>query len=431
MDAASLIADVAGLVGETVRLEGWVAGHRSSGKISFVELRDGSGFIQCVALHKQLSDDDVRTVSELTLESAVSVRGVVSAHPKREGEYELQLEHIEVLSRAEEYPISKKEHGPDFLLEHRHLWLRSKSQWAVQRIRDAVIRATFDFLHERHFVKIDSPILTSVACEGTTTLFGLDYFGTQAYLSQSGQLYLEAAIMAHGRVFDFGPVFRAEKSKTRKHLIEFWMMDAEMAFCDHAQSMQLQEELICHIVQHVLREHRADLAILRRDVEKLEAVQPPFPRVTHKEVVAVLRELGSEITEEADLGAADETLLEEVYDRPLFIERWPAEIKAFYMKRSPEDPGLVLASDLMAPEGFGELIGGSQREDDLDLLLDRMTREGLPVDEFQWYLDTRRYGSVPHSGFGFGLERLVAWISGVRHIRETIPFPRLLNRIKP
>jgi len=432
MSEHALVAEIGGFVDRTVTVQGWVSNFRSSGKIAFLEVRDGSGYIQAVLDVPALDAASSEALSQVTLESSVAVEGRVSKHPKRADVYELQASALRLIHRAEEYPIGRKEHGADFLLQHRHLWLRSKTQWAILRIRNTIIKATYDFLFGEHFVKIDTPIITASACEGTTTLFELDYYDLgKAYLAQSGQLYLEAAMAAHGRVFDFGPVFRAEKSKTRKHLSEFWMMDAEMAFCDHACSLDLQERLVMHIIQEVLRHNRGDLEITKRDAARLEAIKAPFARITHREVVRLLREKGSEITEDLDLGANDETLLAEIFDQPVFIEKWPAHIKAFYMKRDPQDPAYVACADLMAPEAFGELIGGSQREDDLDLLLSRMREERMPVEEFEWYLDTRRYGSVPHSGFGFGLERLVYWLAGVEHIRETIAFPRMLYRMRP
>ena len=419
-------------LGKSVSLFGWISNLRSSGKMRFLELRDGTGFVQGVVEVSKISPEELAKIDSLTLESSCSLTGVVSAHPSRKGEFELQVTGCHVYQVSVPYPLGRKDHGPDFLLDNRHLWLRSKRQWAIQKIRNTIINATYEFFEREHFIKIDSPIITSTACEGTTTLFELEYFDLgKGYLSQSGQLYLEAAIAAHGRVFDFGPVFRAEKSKTRKHLTEFWMMDAEMAFCDHQENMRIQENLIYFIIQKVLNENASHLALLQRDVAKLQAIKLPFPRVTHAQIVDQLREKGSPITHDMDLGAADEALLEQMYDQPLFIERWPTAIKAFYMKRDPENHNVVLGADLMAPEGFGELIGGSQREDSYELLKDRMLHENIPLEHFQWFLDLRQYGSVPHAGFGFGLERLVAWLSGAEHIRETIPFPRMIYRFSP
>jgi asparaginyl-tRNA synthetase len=356
----------------------------------------------------------------------------VRPHPKLEGQFEVAVTDLSIIQIAEDYPIGKKEHGADFLLSHRHLWIRSSKQWAILRIRHTVYYAICDFLHQNHFTRFDSPILTPNACEGTTTLFELQYFDEgKAYLSQSGQLYLETGIMSLGRVYDFGPVFRAERSKTRKHLTEFWMMDAEAAFIEHNENIQLQEELIRYVIRTVLKERDNELTILERDKEALKAADAPFGRMSHYEAVEYLRSKGSDITHQSDLGAQDEVLLTENSPVPIFVERWPKEIKAFYMKRDPENPDLVLGSDLIAPEGFGEIIGGSQREDDYELLLQRMKDENMPIEDYRWFLDLRKYGTVPHSGFGIGLERLVSWISGVHHIRETIPFPRMIYRIYP
>lgn len=425
------VSDIARHVGETVIIKGWVYNLRSSGKITFLQIRDGSGFIQGIVHEPSVPAGTWDAARKLTLESSIVVKGEAAKHPKRD-EFELHVKEIEIIQIAQEYPIGKKEHGPDFLLENRHLWLRSKKQWAIQRVRNTIINATYEWLGSAGFIKIDSPILTPAACEGTTTLFELDYFDLgKAYLSQSGQLYIEAAIMSHGRVFDFGPTFRAEKSKTRRHLTEFWMMDAEMAFCEHDENLKIQEELISHIVKRVLEKNRAELAILERDAGKLEKISPPFNRITHAEAVKALRKLGSDIKDEDDLGGDDETLLTEKMEKPLFVEKYPAKIKAFYMKRDHKYSDLALCADLLAPEGFGEIIGGSQREDDFDVLLERIKEHGLPRDAFEWYLDLRKYGSVPHSGFGFGLERLTGWICGIRHIRETIPFPRMISRITP
>jgi len=425
------IKDIAPYVGEKVTLKGWVYNLRSSGKITFLQFRDGTGFIQAIVHQPSVSDVVWDDAHKLTIESSVIVSGTVAKHPKKE-EYELQVTDLHVVQIAEEYPIGKKEHGPDFLLDNRHLWLRSSKQWALQRIRNTVINATYEWFNQNGFIKIDSPILTPAACEGTSTLFEVEYFDLgKAYLSQSGQLYIEAAIMSHGRVFDFGPVFRAEKSKTRRHLTEFWMMDAEMAFVEHAGNLEIQEQLISHIVARALAENRQELAILERDVAALEKVKAPFYRMTHAEAVKKLQDMGSDITLNDDLGGDDETMLTEKLDKPVFIEKYPAHVKSFYMKRDPENPSLALCADLLAPEGFGEIIGGSQREDDYAVLVARIEEQNLPRSAFEWYLDLRRYGSVPHSGFGYGLERLVGWIGGTHHIRETIPFPRLLNRLTP
>lgn len=425
------INNIANYSGKDVNINGWVYNKRSSGKIMFLQIRDGSGFIQGIIAESDVPKKVWKDAQDLTLESSIMVKGKVAKHP-RQDVYELQVSDLKILQIAQEYPIGKKEHGPDFLLDLRHLWLRSKKQWAIQRVRNTVINSTYEWLNNNGFIKIDSPILTPSACEGTTTLFEVDYFDLgKAYLSQSGQLYIEAAIMSHGRVFDFGPTFRAEKSKTRRHLTEFWMMDAEMAFCDHDGNLKIQEELISHIVKRCIEHNKQELELLKRDISKLEKIVPPFYRMTHKDAVKKLRELGSDIKEDDDLGGDDETLITGKIDKPIFIEKYPAKVKAFYMKRDPKDPELALCADLLAPEGFGEIIGGSQREDDYDELLKRIKEHKLPVKAFEWYLDLRKYGSVPHAGFGYGLERIVGWICGIRHIRETIPFPRLLNRITP
>ena len=419
-------------VGEKVTVKGWVYNVRSSGSIAFLQIRDGSSFTQAVVVKDQVSEKAWEQTTQITIESSLIIMGEVSRHPKKEGVFELQATELSIVQRAEEFPIGKKEHGPDFLLDQRHLWLRVPAQWAIQRIRNEIIYATYDWMRENGYLKIDSPIFTPNACEGTTELFEIDYFGERtAYLSQSGQLYLEAAISSVGRCFDFGPVFRAEKSKTRRHLTEFWMMDAEAAFVEHEENMQIQEALIIFIVGRVLKNCHKELEILERDVEALEKVQAPFIRMTHAEAIAKLRTLGSDIGDMDDLGADDETILTKEFDKPIFIEKYPAAVKAFYMKPDAEDSTRVLNSDLLAPEGYGEIIGGSQREDDYNALLERIREHGLSEKDFEWYLDLRKYGSVPHSGFGFGLERITAWICGIHHVRETIPFPRLINRLEP
>jgi len=426
-----LIADLHNHVGEEVTIKGWAFNTRSSGKIAFVQFRDGTGLTQVIFEKKNCPEHVWSDIDKLTIESSITCKGTVSKHPKKE-EYELHGADLQIIQISEEYPIGKKEHGPDFLLDLRHLWLRSKRQWAIQKVRNTVINATYEWMNQNHFTKIDSPILTPSACEGTTTLFEVDYFDMgKAYLSQSGQLYLEAAIASLGRVFDFGPVFRAEKSKTRRHLIEFWMMDAEIAYASHEDNMKIQEELITYIVKSVLKKNPEELKLLERDTSKLEKIEPPFPRMTHYDVVEELRKRGSKISHEDDLGAEDETMIMESFDKPLFIEKYPAAVKAFYMKRDPKDEKLSLASDLIAPEGYGEIIGGSEREEDHDTLVKRIKEFNLPIEAFTWYLDLRKYGTVPHSGFGYGLERIVGWLTGVKHIRETIPFPRLINRNTP
>ncbi|MFA6917821.1 MAG: asparagine--tRNA ligase [Candidatus Gracilibacteria bacterium] len=427
------IKDFKNHVGEEVLIKGWMFNKRGSGKIYFLELRDGTGVTQGVVFKPSVGEEIFKKAESLTMESSVKIIGTVSKHPKFENTYELQIKDIEIVQLVKEnYPIAKKGHGIDFLLENRHLWLRSRKQRAIQVIRNTVINGVYEYLNNNGFIKIDAPILTPNACEGTTELFEMEYFDVgKAYLSQSGQLYIEAAIFSVGRCFDFGPVFRAEKSKTRRHLTEFWMMDAEAAFVEHDENLLIQEGLIVHIVKKVLENNTAELAILERDIEPLKKIVPPFIRKTHAEVVKELREMGSDIQGNHDLGGDDETLLTKKYDKPIFVEKYPAEVKAFYMKRDQNNPKVALCDDLLAPEGFGEIIGGSQREDDYDVLLERIKEHNLPVKAFQWYLDLRKYGSVPHSGFGIGLERIVGWICGRKHIREVIPFPRTINRLTP
>ncbi len=417
-------------VGASVTINGWVSNFRSSGKIAFWQIRDGSGFVQAILSADDLPADRWEEAGRVTLETSVSVTGIVAKHPKKE-EYELQVSAFSFYQIAEEYPIAKKEHGIDFLLDHRHLWLRSPKQWAVMRVRDTLIHATYDFMRSHDVTKIDSPIITANAGENTTDLFKVKYFDETTYLSQTGQLYIEAAIAAHGRVFDFGPTFRAEKSKTRRHLTEFWMMDAELAFTTLDDNLAFQEELVRFMLSEVLKKNRPELALLERDVAALERADQPFVRLTHAKAVAKLKELGSDIGERDDLGGDDETILTKQYDMPIFVTRYPAEVKAFYMKRDPEDESRVLGADLLAPEGYGEIIGGSQREDDYETLKKRIQEFGLKVEDYQWYLDLRKYGSVPHGGFGFGLERIVTWICGLEHVREAIPFPRTIYRITP
>lgn len=426
------IKDFSSLVGQIVTIKGWAYNVRSSGSIAFLQMRDGSGFTQAVVVKANVDEGSWNAASQMTIESSCVATGTVTKHPKQEGVFELQATSVELVQKSEEYPIGKKEHGPDFLLDQRHLWLRVPTQWAIQRVRNEIIYATFDWMRDHGYMKFDSPILTPNACEGTTELFEIDYFGERkAYLSQSGQLYLEAAIASFGKVFDFGPVFRAEKSKTRRHLTEFWMMDAETAYATHEDNMAIQEQLISFIVARVLVNCQTELKLLERNQEPLTKVVAPFPRITHADAIKQLQALGSDIKAGDDLGADDETLLTKQYDTPIFIEKYPAAVKAFYMKRDPNDPERALCSDLLAPEGYGEISGGSQREDDYDTLLARVREHHLPEKEFQWYLDLRKYGSVPHAGFGFGLERIVTWICGIHHVRETIPFPRLMNRLEP
>jgi len=425
------VRDVKDKVGETVKLAGWVRTSRIQKKLAFIVLRDGVAEIQCVVFQPDVSPETWEAAEKLTLESSLIVTGDVSKHPKMEGVYEIQAKEIEIVNLAENYPISKKEHGTEFLMDHRHLWVRSSKQAAILRIRDEMIKASRDFFYDNGFFCFDSPIFTPNACEGTTTLFDVDYFGEKVYLSQSGQLYQESGIMALGKTFCLGPTFRAEKSKTRRHLIEFWMLEAEAAFYDFEDNIKLQEDYVCYVVNRVLERRRSDLETIERDTVALERVTHPFPRIRYAEAVEILQGKGFDFNLGDDFGSPEETALAEDFDKPFFITHWPADMKAFYMKNAPNDPSLLLASDLMAPEGFGELIGGSQREDDADVLLEKIKKHKLPKEYFEWYLDLRRYGSVPHSGFGLGIERTVCWICGLHHIRESIPFPRMLYRKTP
>jgi len=417
--------------GETVILEGWLANQRSSGKIAFLQVRDGSGIVQVVVSRKEVPEDSWTSVKELTQESSLRVTGTVRVDERAPGGVEIHAQDVATIHLAEDYPITKKEHGTAFLMEHRHLWLRSSRQWAALRVRSEICQAIRDFFYEREFVLIDSPILTPTACEGTSTLFETDYFGDPAYLSQSGQLYLEPPLAAFGKVYCMGPTFRAEKSKTRRHLMEFWMVEPEVAFLEFDGLLELTEDFIGQLIPRVLERCREELEVLERDTAKLEAAVPPFPRITYGEAVEKLRELGSEIEWGSDFGGEDETILAEQFPKPVFVTHFPAAMKAFYMEPDPENPELALGADLLAPEGYGEIIGGSQRIHDHDLLLQRIEEHELPVEAFQWYLDIRKYGAVPHSGFGMGIERFVAWVTGLKHLRETIPYPRMLYKIYP
>jgi len=427
------IVDLAKHVGESVELKGWLYNQRSSGSIMFLQLRDGSGFVQAVLVKKEVNEEVWEAAQPLTQESALVVEGTVSKHPKKDDVFELQVSGLKVINIAQEYPISHKEHGPDFLLENRHLWIRTPKQWALLKIRDAVATATHAYLHQEGFIKTDSPIFTPTACEGTTDLFAVNYFDTDtAYLSQSGQLYLEASIMSVGRAYDFGPVFRAEKSVTKRHLTEFWMMDAEAAFVEHDENVALQEGLVKFIVQFCLDNCAKELEVLERDLDKLQAiVDKPFVRLTYLETIEKLQAMGSDIQVGEDLGNDDEANLTKDSEVPIFVEKWPKNIRPFYMKTDPEDETRVLNNDLIATEGGGEIFGGSQREDSYEILKERILEDGLSLEDFDWYLDLRKFGGVPHSGFGLGLERMVRWIGGVQHVRECITFPRVVNRLRP
>ncbi len=418
-------------VGKEVEIRGWLYNKRSSGRIQFLIIRDGTGMIQGVLVKNEVPAEVFEAAQELTQESSLIVRGVVREDERSPGGYELSLTDVQIVQIAEEYPITPKEHGVDYLMDRRHLWLRSQKQHAILLIRHEMIRASREFFDSRGFILIDAPILTPAACEGTSTLFETDYFDDKAYLSQSGQLYLEAAAAAFGKVYCFGPTFRAEKSKTRRHLMEFWMIEPEVAYADMEDNMQLQEDYVCYIVQQVLQNCRKQLEILERDLTKLETVVAPFPRITYDDAITLLQKNGVEIEWGEDLGGADETIIAQQFDRPVFVHRYPTEIKAFYMKPDPKRPEVVLGSDLLAPEGYGEIIGGGERISDPKLLQQRIEEHDLPAQDYAWYMDIRRYGTVPHSGFGMGLERAVAWVCGLSHLREAIPFPRLINRIYP
>ncbi len=426
-----LIKNLGSHTGQQITVEGWLYNRRSSGKIMFLIVRDGTGLLQGVVVKKEVGEDTFAMAGQLTQESSLRITGIVHAEPRAVGGYEMHVTNLDVIHIAQEYPITHKEHGVDFLAEHRHLWIRTPRQAAILRIRSEIEHAFRDFFYQRDFVLADAPIITPAACEGTTTLFELDYHGEKAFLSQSGQLYSEANAMALGRIYCFGPTFRAEKSKTRRHLMEFWMIEAEMAFFDLTQNMCLQEEMVSHVVQRVLDRCRNELQVIERDLSYLEKIKAPFPRISYTEAVNILHDAGVEFAWGEDFGAPHETIISSRFDRPVFVHRYPAAIKAFYMKPDPDDPKVVLGADLLAPEGYGEIIGGGQRIDDLALLEKRIAEHQLPTEAFEWYLDLRRYGSVPHSGFGLGLERTVAWICGLDHIRETIPFPRMLHKMYP
>lgn len=424
------IEEIPATLGQEVSIFGWLYNKRSSGSIQFLLIRDGSGIIQGVATKK--NESAFALAERLTQESSIRVWGIAKADPRAPTGYELAIHRIELVHLAREYPIGLKEHGTGFLMDNRHLWIRSSKQVPILRIRHEVMQAIRDFFDERGFIATESPILTPLSVEGTTTLFEVNYFDDKAYLSQSGQLYLEATAMALGQVYWIGPTFRAEKSKTRKHLTEFWMAEAEMAFCDHEGNLQLQEDLVRYIVERVLKKRPVELKALERDTSKLEqAIRDPFARITYEQALEILKERGLPKPWGEDFGAPDEEALAQHFQRPLFIERMPAKMKAFYMEPDAENPDLVLAADLIAPEGYGELIGGSQRVSSEEVLVKKLAEHNLPREPYEWYIDLRRYGSVPHAGFGIGVERTVAWIGGVEHLRECIPFPRMLQRLTP
>jgi len=422
-------------VGECVEIAGWLYNLRKSGKIAFPLVRDGSGIMQCVAVKANVDEALFETLTNLTQESSLIVRGKIRAEARAPGGYEMDVEGAEVIQRVPEsdpYPITPKEHGIDFLMDHRHLWLRSKRQHAILRVRHEVIKAIRDYFDSNGFTLVDTPIFTPAACEGTTTLFEVDYFEDEkVYLTQSGQLYNEATAMAFGKTYCFGPTFRAEKSKTRRHLTEFWMVEPEMAYATLEDVKHVAEELVVFVVGRVLENRRRDLADLERDVTKLETIKAPFPRMSYDDAVKILQQKGSEIQWGGDFGGTDETLITEALDRPLMVDRYPAQVKAFYFETDPVRPELALGVDVIAPEGYGEIIGGGQRVHDLNLLLKRLEEHHLPREAFEWYLDLRKYGAVPHGGFGMGVERFVAWMCGLEHIRETIAFPRMIYRTRP
>ncbi|MEB6837547.1 asparagine--tRNA ligase [Staphylococcus simulans] len=426
------IKEAKNYIGQEVTIGAWLQNKRSSGKIAFLQLRDGTGFMQGVVVKSEVDEDTFATAKNLNQESSMYITGTITEDNRSDLGYEMQVKSIEIIHEAHDYPITPKNHGTEFLMDHRHLWLRSKKQHAVMKIRNEIIRATYEFFHDNGYVKIDPPILTASAPEGTSELFHTKYFDEDAFLSQSGQLYLEAAAMAYGKVFSFGPTFRAEKSKTRRHLIEFWMIEGEMAFYNHDDSLEAQEQYVVYVVQSVLKNCALELKILDRDTSKLEKVKTPFPRITYDDAIEYLKQEGfDDIEWGEDFGAPHETAIANHYDLPVFITNYPTKIKPFYMQPNPDNEDTVLCADLIAPEGYGEIIGGSERINDLELLESRIEEHGLDKESYEYYLDLRRYGSVPHSGFGLGLERTVAWISGVEHVRETAPFPRLLNRLYP
>ena len=419
-------------VDQDVEIKGWVYNRRSVGKIWFLILRDGTGLLQCVIVDGECDSETFSLEQQLNQEDSVIVTGRVKKEPRAVGGYELGVKQVSVVNHTtDEYPISKKDHGTDFLMSNRHLWLRSKRQNSIMRVRHQIVKAIRDYFDDNGFTLIDSPIFTGNAVEGTTTLFEVDYFERSAYLTQSGQLYQEAGATAFGKTYCFGPCFRAEKSKTRRHLTEFWMVEPEMAFVDLDENMTWAENLVGFIIRRVLENCLMELETLERDIAMLETIIPPFPRITYDEASKIIKENGSDFKYGSDFGAPDETLLSEQFDKPIMIHRWPANIKPFYMKRDEHDHELALGVDMIAPEGYGEIIGGGQREDDIDILTNSIRHHDLPLEPFKWFLDLRKYGSVPHSGFGLGLERVVAWICGTKHIRETIPFPRTMTRLDP
>lgn len=427
----TFVSDLKQSVGQKVELKGWAYNTRSSGKVKFLELRDGTGIVPCVFFPGESSAEALAAFEKVAQETTVKVTGVVRKHPKHENVFEIGAETLEVLAPSENYPISPKDHGTDFLMENRHLWLRSKRQHAIMRVRHEIVSAIRDFFDGRGFTLTDAPIFTPSACEGTSNLFETKYFDEKMYLSQSGQLYMEATAAAFGKTYCFGPTFRAEKSKTRRHLIEFWMVEPEVAFNDMYDNMELAEQFVEYIAQRVLKNKQEELRVLERDPSKLEVIKAPFPRLHYKEAAVMVKKENPEFTIGDDFGGTDETIISSKFERPVFVHHYPSAVKAFYMKEDPNEPGSAMGCDLLATEGYGEIIGGGQREESIEKLLTKIKEHNLNEKDFQWYLDIRRYGSFPHSGFGLGVERTVAWICGLPHVRETIPFPRLYGRSHP
>ncbi len=425
------ISEISKYEGQDVCLKGWLHGKRSSGKLHFLQVRDGTGHIQAVIFKGDVDEEMFKAADALTQESSIVICGTVKEDKRSKIGYEIGVKSVKLITESIEYPITPKEHGVAFLLEHRHLWLRAPRQQAIMKIRHQIIKSVRDYFDQNGFTLVDAPIFTPSACEGTTNLFETTYFEEKAYLTQSGQLYMEAAAMALGKAYCFGPTFRAEKSKTRRHLTEFWMVEPEVAYNDLNDNMDLAEDFVEYVVQEVVKNNRKELEVLDRDISKLENVKKPFPRISYDDAVEILRKNGQTFEWGDDFGAEDETTISEQFDKPIMIHRYPSECKAFYMKPDTENEKLALCVDMIAPEGYGEIIGGGQREDDLDVLLTKIKEHELPQEAFEWYLDLRRYGSVPHAGFGMGIERAVSWICGLHHVRETIPFPRLMDRIRP
>jgi asparaginyl-tRNA synthetase len=425
------IAEISQFANEQVVISGWLYNKTQKGKLLFLMVRDGSGFIQAVVFKNDVGEELFEKVAHLPQESSIVVTGKAVEDKRAKGGFEIQASHVEIVQEAGEFPITPKEHGIDFLMDHRHLWLRSKRQNAILRIRHEVIKACRNFFDMRGFTLLDAPIFTPAACEGTTTLFETDYFDSKAYLTQSGQLYMEAGALAFGKVYCFGPTFRAEKSKTRRHLTEFWMIEPEMAYCDLEEDMDYAEAMLEFIVQTVLENRAVELEIIERDTAPLKEVTEPFPRIKYDEAVEILRKGGVDFQIGGDFGGGDETVISEHFKKPLMVTHYPKEVKAFYMKEDAQQPGRALCVDVLAPEGYGEIIGGGQREDDYEILLQKIKSHNLPEEAFRWYLDLRKYGTVPHAGFGLGIERTVSWLCGIQHVRETIPFPRTLARLYP